>query len=176
MRALANEGLASAPPTSPVDELEVIISPSLPIPMLFAFGGATEVEDDIDGVPHRVLLAAATALSNSPLFPRLFTFDDDDDDPGPNPPSVDCGPLEPEFSPEVGDTFEGFEIEDDATATAAAFAAAALSILFKNGLGKFSSSAKSYSGEGWFLGTGIGSDLAAAAAAMRLELLPDGRK
>ena len=46
--------------------------------------------------------------------------------------------------PELGGIFEGFELDDDA---AAAFAAAALSTLFKNGLGKFSS-AKSYSGEG----------------------------
>jgi hypothetical protein len=109
--------------------------------MLFAFGGPTEVEDDADGVPRRVLFAAATALSNSPLLPRLFTFADDDD---PGPLSVDWVPLELE----VGDTFKGFEIDDDAAATAAAFAAAALSTLFKNGLGKFSSSAKSYSGEG----------------------------
>jgi hypothetical protein len=144
--------------------------------MLFPFGGATEVEDDVDGVPRRVLLAAATALSNNPLLPRLLTFDDDDDDPGPDPPSIDCGPLELELGPEIGDTFEGFGIDDDAAAAAATFTAAALSTRFKKGLGRFSSSAKSYSGEGWLLGTGIGSDLAAAAAAARFELLPDGRK
>lgn len=49
--------------------------------------------------------------------------------------------------PELGGIFEGFELDDDAAAAAAAFAATALSTLFKNGLGKFSS-AKSYSGEG----------------------------
>ena len=49
-------------------------------------------------------------------------------------------------SVQVGDTFEGFEI-DNAAATAAAFAAAASSTLLKNGPGKFSLSAKSYSGE-----------------------------
>jgi len=53
--------------------------------------------------------------------------------------------------------------------------AAALSTLFKNRQRKFSSSAKSYSGGGWLLGAGIG-DLAAAAAAARLELPPDGHK
>lgn len=134
--------------------------------MLFPFGGAAEVEDDVDGVPRRVLFAAATARSNNPLLPRLFTFDDD---PGADPPSANCGTFGP-LELELG-AVEGFEIDD----TIAAFAAAALSALFKNGLGKFSSSAKSYSGGGWLLGTGIGSDLAAAAAA-RLELLPDGRK
>jgi len=46
-----NKGLASTPPISPVDKRKIIILPSLSIPMLFAFGGATEVEDDIDGVP-----------------------------------------------------------------------------------------------------------------------------
>jgi len=86
------------------------------------------------GVPHRLLFAAATALNNNSLLPRLFPFDDDED-PSPDPPSVDCGPLK-------------LELEEDAAAIAAAFAAAALSTLFKNGLGKFSSSAKSYSGEG----------------------------
>ena len=80
--------------------------------------------------------------------------------------------MELELDPELGGIFE---LDDDAAATAAAFAAAALSTLFKNGLGKFSS-AKSHSGEGSLLGTGIGSDLAAVAAAARLELLPDGRK
>jgi hypothetical protein len=55
--------------------------------MPFALGGPTEVNDDVDGLPHRVLLAAATALSNDLLLARLLTFDDD---PGPDPPSVDC--------------------------------------------------------------------------------------
>ena len=72
--------------------------------------------------------------------------------------------------------FEGFELDDNATAVAVSFAAATLSTFFKNGLGKFSSSAKSYSGEGWHFGTGIGSNLATAAAAARLEVLPDGLK
>jgi hypothetical protein len=122
--------------------------------------------DNVDGVPRQVLFAAATALNNNPLLPRLSTFDDDD--PSPYPPSADCdvfGPLELELG-----TVEGLEIDDE---VAAAFAPAASSTLFKNGLGKFSSSAKSYPGEGWLLGAGIGSALAAAA---RLELLPDGRK
>jgi len=43
--------------------------------------------------------------------------------------------------------------------------AAALSTLFKDGLGEFSSSAKSYSGEGWSRGTGMSNELAAAAVA-----------
>ena len=81
-----------------------------------------------------------------------------------------------EFDPKVGDTFKRFESDDDAAATAAAIATAALSTLFKNGLGKFSSSAKSYSGEGWILGIGIGRGMAAAAAAERLGLLLDGFK
>jgi hypothetical protein len=76
------------------------------------------------------------------------------------------------IGPDVASTFK---LDDDAAETAASFAAA-LSTLFKNGLGKFSSSAKSYSGEGWLLGTGIGGDLATVAAAARLELLPDNRK
>jgi hypothetical protein len=120
-----------------------------------------------------VLFAAATALSNNPLPPRLFTFDNDDDE---DSPSFECGTLEPELDPELRGMLGGFELDADAAAIAAAFTAAALSTRFKNGLGKFSSSAKSYSGEGWLLGTGIGSDLAAAAAAARLELLLDGRK
>ena len=90
--------------------------------------------------------------NSNALLPRLFTFDDDDD---PGPLSIDWVPLELEFGPEVEDTFERFEIDDDAAATAAAFAAA-LSTLFKNGLGKIFSSAKSSSGEGWLLGTGVG--------------------
>lgn len=90
------------------------------------------------------MFAAATALNNPPLLPRLFTFDDDDDE---GSLSVKCGPLELELDPELGGIFEGFELDNDAAATAAAFAAGALSTLFKNGLGKFSS-AKSYSGEG----------------------------
>ena len=72
--------------------------------------------------------------------------------------------MELETGPEVGDTFEGFDIDDDT-------AAAVLSTLFKIGLGKCSSSAKSYSGEEWFLGTGIGSDLTTNAAAPRLDLM-----
>lgn len=44
------------------------------------------------------MFAAATSLSNSPLPPRLFTFDDDDDA---GPLSVDWAPLELEFGPEV---------------------------------------------------------------------------
>jgi hypothetical protein len=56
--------------------------------------------------------------------------------------SVDRVPLELEFGAEVGDTFEGFDIDDNAAATATDFPAAALSMLFENGLGKFSSSAK----------------------------------
>jgi hypothetical protein len=134
----------------------------------FILIGTAEVEDDVDGALRRVLFAAATALNNNPLLPRLFPFDDDDD-PSPHPLSADCGPLELGFGPEAVSTFELDE--------AAASFAAAFSALFKNGLGKFSSFAKSYSGEGWLLGTGIGSDLAtAAAAAARLELLLDGRK
>lgn len=58
------------------------------MPMLFAFGGATEVEDDVDGAPLQVLFAAATALNNSPLLPRLFTFDNNE-----SSLSVECGPL-----------------------------------------------------------------------------------
>ena len=69
--------------------------------------------------------------------------------------------------------FEGFEL-DDAAAAAESFATTTLST-FKNGLGKISSSAKSYSGERWLLGTEIGGDLVTAAAA-RLELLPNGLK
>jgi len=61
----------------------------------------TEVDGDVDGLPHRVLLAAATALNL--LLARLFIFDDD---PSPDPPSVDCAPLELEFGTEVGDTFK----------------------------------------------------------------------
>ena len=64
------------------------------MPMVFAaFGGATEVEDDVDGVPLRVLFAAATTLNNPPLLPRLFTFDGDDE----SSLSVECGPLELEL-------------------------------------------------------------------------------
>ena len=121
---------------------EDIISSSLSIPMPFALGGLTEVNDDINGLPHRVMLAAGTALSNNLLLARLLTFDDD---PGPDSPSVDCAPLELEFSAAVGGTFEGFDIDDDA-------ATAALSTLFKNGLGKFSSSANRTPGRmapGW---------------------------
>ena len=66
-------------PPSPVDVLGNIISPSRSTPMPFAL---TEVNDDVDGHPHRVLLAAATAPSNDLLLARLFTFDDD---PGPDP-------------------------------------------------------------------------------------------
>ena len=136
----------------------------------------TEVDADTDGVPRRILFAATTTLSNNPLplLPHLVTFDDsdNDNDPSPDPPSADCGPLELELGPEVASTFEGFEIGDFAAATCFA---ASLSTFFKNGLGKFSSFAKSYSGEGWLLGTGVGSGLATVAAA-RLELLPDGFK
>ena len=103
--------------------------------------------------PSPSIVGSATALNNNALLPCLFTFDDDDD---PGPLSIDWVPLELEFGPEVEDAFERFEIDDDAAATAAAFAAAALSTLFKNGLGKISSSAKSSSGEGWLLGTGVG--------------------
>jgi len=77
------------------------------------------------------------------LHARLLTFDDD---PGPDPPSVDCAPLELEFGAEVGDTFKGFDIDDDAAT------AADLSTLFKNGPGKFSSSANRTPGRmvpGW---------------------------
>jgi len=81
--------------------------------------------------------------STTPLLPRLFTFDED----GEGSLSVECGPLELELDPELGGIFKGCELDDDAAATAAAFADAALSTLFKNGLGKFSS-AKSYSGKG----------------------------
>lgn len=135
---------ASTLRTLPVDTLEDIISPSLSIPMPFALGRPTEVNDDVDGLPHRVLLAAGTALSNNLLLAHLLTFDDD---PGPDPPSVNCAPLELEFGAEVRDTFKGFNIDDD-TATAAA----ALSTLFKNGLGKFPSSANRTPGRmvpGW---------------------------
>ena len=59
--------------------------------MLFVFGGPMEVEDDINGVPHRVLFTAAAALSDSPLLPCLFIFDDDNE---PGPLSVDWVPLE----------------------------------------------------------------------------------
>jgi hypothetical protein len=76
----------------------------------------------------------------------------------------------------VGGTFEKFELDDDAEATAAAFAGTPLFALFKKGLGRFSSSAKSYFDEEWPLGTGVGSDLAAATAVARLELLLDGHK
>ena len=109
MRALANEGLATTPPTSLTNELEVVGSLSLSIPMPFAFREPTEVGSDVDGVPRRV----------------LFAFDDDDD---PGPLSPDCVPLKLEFGAEVGDTFEGFEVDDNA---------ASLSTLFKNGLGEF---------------------------------------
>jgi hypothetical protein len=71
-------------------------------------------------------------------------------------------PLELEFNTEVRDTFGGLEMDGNA---------AALSTLFRDGQGKFSSSARSYSGEGRPRGTGIGNDLAAAAE--RLELPPD---
>jgi len=91
-----------------------------------------------------------TKKIGTPILPCLFTFNDDDD-PGPLP--IDWVCLELEFGPKVGDTFERFEIDDDAAAIAAAFATAALSTLFKNELGKFSSSVKSYSGEGWLPGT-----------------------
>jgi len=138
----------------------------------FILIGTAEVEDDVEGVPRRVLFAAATALNNSPLLPRLFPFDDDDD-PSPDPLSADCGPWELGFGLQVPRTFE---LDDDTTATAASLATAALSTRFRNGLGRFSSSAKSYSGEGWLLGTGIGRDLATVTAAARLELLLDGRK
>jgi len=90
--------------------------------MLFPFGGAT-----------------MSMAHNNPLLPRLSTFDDDD--PGPYLPSAECGALGP-LEHELG-TIQGFEIDDEA---AAAFAPAALSTLFKIGLGKFSSSAKSYAG------------------------------
>ena len=66
--------------------------------MMFRFGGATEVEDDVDGVLRRVLFAAAISLSNNPLLPHLFAFADDDDA---SPLSVDWAPLELEFGPEV---------------------------------------------------------------------------
>jgi len=108
--------------------------------MPFALGGPTEVNDDVDGLPHRVLLAAATALSNNLLLACLLT---PDDDPGPDPPSVDCAPLELEFGAEVENTFKGFNIDDNV---------AALSTLFKNGLRKFSSSANRTPGRmvpGW---------------------------
>ena len=122
------------------------------------------------------MFAAETSLSNSPLPPHLFTFDDDDDA---GPLSVDWAPLELEFGPEVEKAqrskAHSKELKPTGVATAAAFAAA-LSTPFKNGLGKFSSSPQSHSGEGWLLGTGIGSDLAAAMATARLELLPDGLK
>ena len=85
--------------------------------------------------------------------------------------------MELELAPGDTSMFEGSELDDDdAAAAAASFAAATLSTFLKNGLGKISSSAKSYSGEGWLLGTGIGSDLAPGPAASRLELLPDGLK
>ena len=71
----------------------------------------------------------AIALSNNRLLLRHFTFDDDDD---PGPLSVDWVPLEHEFGAEVGDTFEGLEMGDSAAA------------LSKDGVGKFSSSTKSY--------------------------------
>ena len=119
-----------------------------------------EVEEDVD---RRGPSSSIDHSSNNPLLLRPFTFDDDDD---PGSLSVGWVPLELEFGTEVGDTFKGFEID------AAAFSAAALSALFKNGL---SSSAKSYSGEGSPRGTEIGNDLTAAAAAI-LDLPPDGRK
>jgi len=58
----------------------------------------------------------------------------------PDSPSVDYGAFGT-LELELG-TVDGFEIDDDA----AAFAPAALRALFKNRLGKLSSSAKSYSG------------------------------
>lgn len=121
---------------------------------------------DVDEAPLLpALLAAATARRRSPLLPRrlirLPVFDDD----------ADPDDAEAEADAEAA----------AAAAAAAAFVAADLSILFRKGLGRFSSSAKSYSGEGWFRGTGIGSGFtrtaaAAAAAAARFELLDDGRR
>jgi hypothetical protein len=103
----------------------------------------------------------AIALSNTPQLLRLFTFDDDDN---PGPLSVDRVPLELGFGTEVGDTFEGFEMDGNA---------AALSTLFKDGVDKFFLSANHTAAKD---GAGIGNDLTAVAAAARLELPPDGRK
>ena len=95
------------------------------------------------------------ALDNNPLLSHLFTFDGSDTTT--TELSPDCDPLELELGSEVTSLFEGFELNND-VAAAVSFTAATLST-FKNGLGKFSSSAKAYSGEGWLLSTRISSGL-----------------
>ena len=77
-----NEGLASTPPTTLTNELEVVISLSTSIPMPFGSGEPMEVEDDVDEVPRQVLITAAIVFDNFTLLLHLFTFNDDDD-PGP---------------------------------------------------------------------------------------------
>ena len=77
-----NEGLASTPPTTLTNELEVEISLSTSIPMPFESGEPMEVEDDVDEVPRQVLITAAIVFDNFALLLHLFTFNDDDD-PGP---------------------------------------------------------------------------------------------
>ncbi|KIM43461.1 hypothetical protein M413DRAFT_25824 [Hebeloma cylindrosporum] len=159
--ALANEGLASTSPSSPTrrtggHHLAFALHPNADCVRRMN-GGRRRYRR----VTRRALMTAAIALSSKPLLLHHFTFDDDDD---PGPLSVDRGPFKLEFGTEVGDTFEGFEMDDNA---------AALSALFKNGIGKFRLSIKSYSGEEWPCGTGIDNDLAAAA---RWALPPNSRK
>ena len=109
------------------------------------------------GLSFRVLLAAATARRVNPLLPRRFAF------------------IELVGTRLDEDGAEGMEdVELMGVALVVAFLAAAVrSIRLRNGLGRFSSSVKSYSGEGCVRGTGI---CGSVVARVMLPLLLDGRK
>ena len=111
------------------------------------------------------LLAAATARSNKPLLPLLLAFE-----------VVLLLLIEPAVDRPLA--FE-FEIVLDSDAATADFIEEDLSVRFRNGLGRLSSSAKSYSGDGWDRGTGIesvGGRVEAETAELRLLLLVAGRR